>query len=380
VKQRVYKFCAGGSRVILCHFNLHLKFRLGFRRSIRIYLMTEIQASAFIFVMGQNSNLEISTAFTNLLGCKYPIIAGPMFLVSTEKLVSEVSEAGAIGGAPSLNWRTPELFDQALSEIKSQTDKPFAINLIVNKVNTRVEKDLEVIVKHKVPLVITSLGNPKKVIDEVHKYGGKVFCDVVDLKYALKVQDLGCDGVIAVSAGAGGHAGPISPLVLVPHLRAHLHIPIVAAGGIAMGKQILALLILGADAVQIGTRFIATHEAGVTEDYKRAVTSSAPEDIVLTRRISGTPASVIKTPYIEKVGLDLNPLEKILLRNNITKKYMKLARAVLGQNALTKAAQQTTWKNVWSAGQGVAFIRDVKPARAVVAKLVEEYWEARHAL
>lgn len=304
------------------------------------------------------------------------MIAGPMFLVSNELLVSEVSNSGGVGGAPSLNWRTPELFGQAVKKIKSLTHGPFAVNLIVNKVNSRVDSDLAVCVAEKVPLVITSLGNPRLVIEKVHAYGGKVFCDVTDLKYALKVQELGADGVIAVSAGAGGHAGPTSPLVLIPYLKTKLKIPVVAAGGIVNGRQVLASLVLGADAVQIGTRFIASTEAGVSEEYKKAVASAEPSDIVLTRRISGTPASVIKTPFIEKEGLDLNPIEKILLKNETTKKYMKLLRAVIGQQALEKAAHQTTWKTVWSAGQGVGLIKDILPCREIMQRLVNEYWEA----
>jgi nitronate monooxygenase len=322
----------------------------------------------------------IETPFTSALGCDYPIIAGPMFLVSTEKLVSEVSNSGGIGGTPSLNWRTSELFDQALTTIKSQTSKPFAINLIVNRANPRVDHDLDLCVKHKVPMVITSLGNPKEVIEKVHSYGGKVFCDVIDLKYALKVQDQGCDGVIAVSAGAGGHAGPTSPLVLLPYLRQHLKVTIVAAGGIMLGRQILAALILGADAVQLGTRFIATREAGVTEDYRQAIIKSSPEDIVLTRRISGTPAAVINTPYVEKMGLDLNPVEKFLFKNEKTKKYMRMARALIGQRTLEKAAKETTWKNVWSAGQGVGLIDKIQPAKEVIRDLVQQYWEAYDAV
>jgi nitronate monooxygenase len=322
----------------------------------------------------------IETPFTRALGCKYPIVAGPMFLVSTEKLVTEVSNSGGIGGTPSLNWRTSELFDQALTTIKSQTSKPFAINLIVNRANHRVDQDLDLCVKHKVPMVITSLGNPKEVIEKVHSYGGKVFCDVIDLKYALKVQDQGCDGVIAVSAGAGGHAGPTSPLVLLPYLRQHLKIAIVAAGGIMLGRQILAALILGADAVQLGTRFIATREAGVTEDYRQAIIKYSPEDIILTRRISGTPAAVIKTPYVEKMGLDLNPIEKLLFKNEKTKKYMRMVRALIGQKALEKAAKETTWKNVWSAGQGVGLIDKIQPAGEVMKDLVQQYWEAHDAV
>jgi len=323
---------------------------------------------------------KVVTAFTELLACEYPIIAGPMFLVSNEDLVSSVSNAGGVGGTPSLNWRTTAEFGEALKKIKAKTTKPYAVNLIVNKINPRVEADLDMCVREEVPLVITSLGNPKRVIERVHSYGGKVFCDVTDLKYALKVQDLGCDGVIAVSAGAGGHAGPTSPLVFIPYLKTKLKISVVAAGGIATGRQILAALVLGADAVQIGTRFIASTEAGVGDDYKRAVMTSEPDDIVLTRRISGTPASVINTPYIKKEGLDLNPIEKILLKNETTKKYMKIIRTLIGQKALEKAAHQTTWKTVWSAGQGVGLIRDILPCQEIVDRLMLEYWEARNAI
>ena len=303
-----------------------------------------------------------------------------MFLVSNEDLVSAVSNNGAIGGAPSLNWRTTELFKAAVQKIKTQTKKPFVVNLIVNKVNPRVDADLDICIEEKVPMVITSLGNPKTIIEKVHSYGGKVFCDVTDMKYAQKVQDLGCDGVIAVCSGAGGHAGPISPLVLVPYLKTKIKVPVVLAGGIATGRQILAGLVLGADAVQIGTRFIATKEAGVSAEYKKAIIDANPEDIVLTKRISGTPAAVIKTQYIEKTGLELGFVEKLLLKNSTTKKYMKLFRAVVGQKALEKAAQTTTWKNVWSAGQGVGLIDEVLPASTVVKNLIHEYWEAKNGI
>ncbi len=322
----------------------------------------------------------IETDFTKLMGCDYPIIAAPMFLVSGEAMVVEASKHGGVGAAPSLNWRTSAEFSAAIDKIRAGTSRPYAINLIVNKSNLRFEQDLDVIKKHKVPMVITSLGNPQKVIETVHAYGGKVFCDVVDLKYALKVQEQGADGVIAVSSGAGGHAGEISPLVLIPYLKENLSIPIVAAGGIATGRQIAAVRALGADAVQIGTRFIATTEATVTQDYKDAILKSKPEDIVMTRRISGTPAAVIKTPYIEKVGLDLSPIEKILRRHPLTAKYVKFYRYITGTKSLEDAAGKTTWKTVWSAGQGVGLIHDVKPTANVIKTLVKEYWEARNSL
>ncbi len=323
---------------------------------------------------------EIPTAVTKLLGIRYPIFAGPMFLVSDVDLVTAVSNSGALGAAPSLNWRTPELFRDALRAIKAKTSHPFGVNLIVNKANPRQVTDLEICVEERVPLVITSLGSPKLVIEKMHAVGGKVFCDVTNLEYARKVQDLGADGVIAVSAGAGGHAGPVSPLVLLPYLKRHLKIPIVAAGGIATGEQVLAALVLGASAVQIGTRFIASDEAKVVPGYKKAIVDSDPEDIVLTLKISGTPAAVIETPYIKQVGLGLNPIEKFLLKNPNTKKFAKMLRAYLGSRLLDKAAATTTWKEVWSAGQGVGLIDDIAPAATIVERLVSEYYEAKASL
>jgi nitronate monooxygenase len=318
----------------------------------------------------------IPTAFTDMFGCDFPIIAGPMFLVSNANLVSAVSGAGGLGAMPSLNWRTTEEFRKAIREVKSRTNKPFGVNLIVNQANPRQGADLEVCVQEKVPLVITSLGNPKETIRRMHEVGGKVFCDITTLSYGKKVEDLGADGVIAVSAGAGGHAGPISPLVLIPYLKKHLKIPIVAAGGIATGDQIAASLLLGASAVQIGTRFIASEESPVDLPYKNAILNSEPEDIVLTKKLSGTPASVIKTPYVDKQGLELNPIEEFLFKHPKTKKYMKMIRAYVGTKALEKAVSGTTWKEVWSAGQGVGLIHDILPCAQIVHQLVREYHEA----
>jgi len=324
--------------------------------------------------MAQNKPIE--TDFTKLLGCRYPIIAGPMFLVSDENLVSAVSIAGGLGAMPSLNWRTTDKFRDAVQAVKSRTPNAFGVNLIVNQANARQKPDLEVCATERVPLVITSLGNPKETIRRMHEVGCKVFCDVTTLEYAKKVEDLGADGVIAVSAGAGGHAGPISPMVLVPFLKRHLKIPVIAAGGIATGEQMAAALTLGASAVQIGTRFIATIEAKVDQSYKAAILGASPEDIVMTEKLSGTPAAVIKTPYVMKQGLTLNPLERALLKSPRTKKYMKLARAYIGSKLLEKGATAPTWKEVWSAGQGVGLIDDIAPAADIVERLMSEYFAA----
>ena len=319
----------------------------------------------------------VDSPFCRMFGIPYPIIAAPMFLVSNVSLVVEVSEAGGLGAMPSLNWRTSEAFRQAVREVKSRTQKPFGVNLIVNQANPRVRADLEICALEKVPLVITSLGNPKEALEMMHQVGGRVFCDVTTLEYAKKVQDQGADGVIAVSAGAGGHAGPLSPLVMIPYLKRHLQVPVVAAGGIATGEQIAAAMLLGAAAVQIGTRFIATPESSVDQAYKDAILKSGPEDIVMTKRISGTPAAVISTPYITKQGLELNFVESYLLKHPQTKKYMKMLRAYLGQKALALASTGPTWKEVWSAGQGVGLIDEILPAKEVVERLMREYTVCR---
>lgn len=322
------------------------------------------------------SPAPIPTSVSRLLGSDYPIIGGPMFLVSDPDLVVAVSEAGGVGGMPSLNWRSTDEFRKAVREVKSRTSKPFAVNLIVNQANSRQHPDLEVCVEEKVPLVITSLGSPKEVIRRMHEVGSKVFCDVTNLAYAQKVQDLGADGVIAVSSGAGGHAGPTSAFVLIPYLKKHLRIPIVAAGGIATGEQMAVALLLGASAVQVGTRFIASHESKVDPSYKKAILDCEPEDIVLTTKLSGTPCSVIRTPYIDKMGLEIGRVEKFLMTHSRTKKYVKMLRAYLGQEALKKGVLGVTFKEVWSAGQGAGLIEELLPAGEIVRNLAREYHEA----
>ena len=208
----------------------------------------------------------------------------------------------------------------------------------------------------------------------MHAVGSKVFCDVTTLAYAEKVLGLGADGVIAVSQGAGGHAGPVSPLVLIPYLRRNLpKVPIIAAGGIATGQQMAAMLLLGASGVQIGTRFIASTEAEVNQAYKDAILRAEPEDIVMTTRISGTPAAVIKTPFIEQQGLDLSFIEKKLLAHPRTKKIAKMVRMMLGSRLLEQASTKPTWKTVWSAGQGVGLIDSILPCSEIIEQIMREY-------
>ncbi len=323
---------------------------------------------------------RIETDFTKMMGCRLPIIGAPMFLVSNVEMVVAISEAGGIGSFPSLNYRPIEKYGEALREIRARTKKPIGVNIIVNKSNTRQDEDLKLALDAGVDLFITSLGNPEKVIREAHKNGAKVVCDVTNLAHALKVQDQGADGVVAVGTGAGGHAGPISPLVLVPWLKERLKIPIVAAGGIARGSQLAAALALGASAVHVGTRFIASTEAGVDESYKKAVVDSSPEDIVLTTRLSGSPAAVIKTPYVEKLGADLPWALRVLKDNPRTKKYVVPLIHLLGMRALEAAATKPTWKTVWSAGQSVGLVHEILSCEEIMKRLEREYFEAVSAL
>jgi nitronate monooxygenase len=316
---------------------------------------------------------KIETAFTKMMKIPLPLIAAPMFLVSNEDMVVEASENGAIGAFPALNFRPIEKYREALKAIRKRTKKPISVNIIVNKSNIRQDDDLKWALDSGVELFITSLGSPKTVIEEAHKNGAKVICDVTNLEHALKVQDLGADGVIAVSQGAGGHAGPITPLVLIPWLKSELKIPIIAAGGIANGSGMAACLALGASAVSVGTRFIACREAGVDNAYKNAVVNASAEDIVMTTRVSGTPAAVIRTPYIDKMGTELPWALRVLKNNPRTKKFAVPLIHLLGMKALEEAANKPTWKTVWCAGQSVGLVDDILSVREIISKMIKEY-------
>lgn len=318
----------------------------------------------------------LKTRMTEQLGIQHPIIAAPMFLVSNENMVIEASEAGAIGIFPALNYRPITCYIETLKAIRQKTKQPIGVNIIVNKSNKRQQDDLKYALEYGVDLFITSLGSPKEVIEAAHKNGAKVYCDVTNREHAKKVEDLGADGLIAVSSGAGGHAGPISPFVLIPWLRQQTQLPIIAAGGVADGWSLAAALAAGADGVSVGTRFIASTESTVSEDYKQAILSADPEDIVLTNKISGTPASVINTEYIRHQGRDLHWFLGLLKSMPATKKYTVPLIHLLGMKTLETAAHKTTWKQVWSAGQSVGLVHEIKPCRQIILDLMQETEQA----
>mgnify|MGYP000645619785 CR=1 FL=1 len=263
--------------------------------------------------------MDFKNELTKQLGISFPMIMAPMFLVSNERMIKEAMKEGIMGAFPSLNYRgNNELAEvlERLRNFKNELNHPgsYGVNLIVQKSNPLYAKHLQICIDQKVPFFITSLGNPSETIQAAHSYGAKVYCDVTNIVHAQKAFDAGCDGFIAVGQGAGGHAGPNPLHILVPSLREHFpHTPVIAAGGIATGKSLLSMLVLGASAVSVGTRFIASEEAEVSHEYKDAIVNSGMEDIVLTTKISGTPCTIINTPYAHEIGYEQNWLEKKFL-------------------------------------------------------------------
>jgi nitronate monooxygenase len=301
----------------------------------------------------------------------------PMFLVTNTKMMVEALNSGITAAFPALNYRTDEALRMAIAEIRSQTSKPFGVNLIVNKSNIKYKQQLKTCVELKVGFIITSLGNPKETISLCKPIGIKVFCDVVDLMYAKKVEDLGADAVIAVSSIAGGHSGNLPPEELIPMLKKHIKIPVISAGGIATSSGLKQALELGADGVSVGTVFIASHEAGVSDEYKQALVDYSGKDIIMTKLISGTPLSVINTSYMKSLGNNPGFLNKLMHKNKILKKYIKMFIAVKGMKAIENAAHKATYKTVWVAGSCINDIHNIRSVREIVKSLTEVFNNTR---
>ncbi len=304
------------------------------------------------------------------LGAKYPILMAPMFLVTNTAMMVAALNSGITAAVPALNFRTDEALRAAILDIRKATDKPFGVNLIVNKSNVRYHQQLKTCVELKVGFIITSLGNPQETMDLCKPAGIKVFCDVVDLNYAKKVAAQGADALIAVSSRAGGHAGNLSPEELVPMLKKEVSIPVISAGGISTHGTLQHALDLGADGVSVGTVFIASNEAGVSDEYKQALVDYSAKDIVLTKMISGTPLTVINTPYVQSLGTKPGFLNRMLNKNKHLKKYIKMLIAFKGMKAIEKAAFGATYKTVWVAGQSIDNIHEIKPISEIVVDLV----------
>ena len=315
-----------------------------------------------------------------LQGLRLPVIAAPMFTVSYPELVKAQCMAGIVGSFPALNARPPELLDEWLTQIQEELTTyqsahpqrqvgPIAVNQIVHISNTRLERDMHVCVKHRIPIYITSLRAPvKEMIDAVHSYGGIVLHDVISLRHAEKALEAGVDGLILVAAGAGGHAGGLSPFALVGEVRKVFQGPIVLSGAISNGSSILAAQAMGADFAYMGTRFIASQEAHASSAYKNAIVQAQAADIVYTDYFTGILGNYIKQS-IENAGLDPNNLPA----------GDPGAFAKLSQENKDGAASKA-WKDIWGAGQGVGLIHDIPSVAQIVDTLETEYQAARKRL
>jgi nitronate monooxygenase len=310
-------------------------------------------------------------SLAEILGVQHPIIMAPMFLVSNAEMIAEALNNGISAAFPALNYRTTNELRDAIRWIKQNSNGKFGVNLIVNQSNYKLPHQLQVCIEEKVQYIITSLGNPKQVIEQCKKHGILVFCDVVDVEYALKVEALGADGVIAVNAQAGGHCGNLSAEELIPLLISKCSIPVISAGGVSLKSDIDKMLHLGAAGVSVGTIFIATHECKVSNAYKQAIVDYGAKDIVLTKKLSGSHLTVINTPYVQELGTEPNFLERMLKRYKWLKKYIKLLIWIKGTKSIEKAAFGTTYQTVWCAGPSIENVKAIRYIKEVISDLTK---------
>lgn len=316
-------------------------------------------------------------ALSKLLGIELPVIVAPMFLVSNVEMVVAAIKSGATGAIPALNYRSTDELREAIQRIKREAKGPLGINLIVNKSNFLYKEQLKVCCEEKIDFIITSLGSPEETIREAHKAGVKVFCDVVDVNYAKKVEALGADGLIAVNKEAGGHAGSMSFKELIPLLKKSCKLPVISAGGVGNGFEMREMMKYGADGFSMGSIFIASTESGVSQDYKQACVDYGSKDIVMTTKLSGTPCTVINTPYVQKVGTKQNWLERLLNKNKRLKKWFKAFTFFKGMKKLQSAAFSSTYKTVWCAGPSIEHVKAIRPIKEIIDQLKSEYEQGK---
>jgi nitronate monooxygenase len=317
--------------------------------------------------------MTLPAALRNL---SLPVIGSPLFIISNPKLVIEQCKAGIVGAMPALNARPAAQLDEWLHEITETLSAynrahperpaaPFAINQIVHKSNDRLEHDMEMVVKYKVPVIITSLGARTDVNEAIHSYGGVVLHDIINNKFAHKAIEKGADGLIAVAAGAGGHAGTKSPFALIQEIRQWFDGPLALSGSIASGGAVLAAQAMGADFAYIGSAFIATHEARASDAYKQAIVDGDSDDIVYSSLFTGVHGNYLK-PSIIAAGMD---------PDNLPEGDIKTMNFSGGEGSKSKA-----WKDIWGCGQGIGAVTEVTSTAALVDRLAREYREARARL
>ena len=291
---------------------------------------------------------------------RLPLISAPMFLVSGPDLVIDVCRAGVIGSFPTANCRTLDALDEWLGRIAAETagSAPFAPNLIVHKSNVRLQEDAALVAKHKAPLVIASVGSPAPIMETIHEYGGRVFADIASMRHAEKAVETGVDGLILLTAGAGGQTGWANPFAFVRAVREIYKGPVVLAGGVSDGVALRAAMTLGCDLAYMGTRFIATQESMAVQAYKDMLVTSSLDDVILTSAFTGLPASKLR-PSLVAAGLDPNALPE---------------RGMINVSEdINPDKRPKRWKDTWSAGHSVSGVKDVPPVAELINRLVAEY-------
>jgi nitronate monooxygenase len=298
---------------------------------------------------------------------RLPVMAGPMFIASTPDLVVAQCRAGIIGAMPALNSRTTADLDEDLARITvalADCEAPYAINLVCHRTNARLHADLGVVVRRRTPIVVLALGADSEVVAAIHGYGGLVFNDIASVRHARKCADMGVDGIIAVSAGAGGHTGSVSPFALCAEIREWWEGPFLLAGCIATGRAVLAAEALGADFAYIGSPFLASQEANTAEAFKRMVVDGDSADVIVTKAFTGAPASFL-APSLQANGLDPDLIAR---------------RDPERVDISGEASQGKPWRDIWSAGQGIGAIKASRPAGEWIADLARDYASAREAM
>ena len=315
---------------------------------------------------------------------KLPIIQSPMFIVSNARLVIASSKAGIIGSFPTANCRTLEALDQEFSQITESLGSgdgamPWAVNIIVSKMYARSNDDIELILKHKPPIVITSLGNPKDVVKKVHEYGGLVYSDVINLYHSKKAISAGVDGLILVCNGAGGHTGDLSPFAFVAEVRSIFDGTIIVGGSISSGDSVLAIQALGADMAYMGTRFIATEESDATEEYKQMILNASASDIIKSNKITGVNGNWLEQS-LNNAGINTNSGGIQSTISDFKKMIMPLIKQKLKVDFDVSKASAKRWRDIFSAGQGVGSIANVPSVEDLVLELEQQYLESKNRI
>jgi nitronate monooxygenase len=313
----------------------------------------------------------MSRMLSDILNIKYPLLMAPMFLVSNEDMMLAGLENGITAAFPAANYRTAGELSNAIKSLKSKTANAFGVNIIVNRSNPRLKEELNICISHKVDFIITSLGDPAQAIEACHKAGIFVFCDVTDMAYAHKVVQHGADAVIAVNRDAGGHPGCFEGDVFLNELLKSFDIPVIYAGGVSNGKKFREVMDIGAAGASVGTLFLATNESPVSKEYKDALVKYGSGDIVITKKISGTPLHVINTPYVKQIGMESNWMTRFLYRHKSFRRFLKKLAMKKGMKVLRQAAFSATYKTVWVAGHAVDDIKDIKPVKERIDNLVK---------